>query len=139
MMDFQIMRWLMNKEIPGQTGNNHPTTAATGVYPTSDGFINLAAMGTEMFVRLVKALGRPDIAEDARFKDIKTRGQNRPALNELIAERTKEKPIGSMSLTKRVCLAATSRTLKRRWKTRRWCIWEWPRSCNTLSSVKLVW
>jgi crotonobetainyl-CoA:carnitine CoA-transferase CaiB-like acyl-CoA transferase len=92
MMDFQIMRWLMNKEIPGQTGNNHPTTAATGVYPTSDGFINLAAMGTEMFVRLVKALGRPDIAEDARFKDIKTRGQHRPALNELIAECTKEKP-----------------------------------------------
>jgi crotonobetainyl-CoA:carnitine CoA-transferase CaiB-like acyl-CoA transferase len=91
MMDFQIMRWLMNKEIPGQTGNNHPTTAATGVYPTSDGFINLAAMGTEMFVRLVKALGRPDIAEDARFKDIKTRGQHRPALNELIAECTKEK------------------------------------------------
>jgi crotonobetainyl-CoA:carnitine CoA-transferase CaiB-like acyl-CoA transferase len=92
MMDFQIMRWLMNTEIPGQTGNNHPTTAATGVYPTSDGFINLAAMGTEMFVRLVKALGRPDIAEDARFKDIKTRGQHRPALNELIAECTKEKP-----------------------------------------------
>lgn len=92
MMDFQIMRWLMNKEIPGQTGNNHPTTAATGVYPTADGFINLAAMGTEMFVRLVKALGRPEIAEDARFKDIKTRGQNRPALNELIAECTKEKP-----------------------------------------------
>jgi crotonobetainyl-CoA:carnitine CoA-transferase CaiB-like acyl-CoA transferase len=92
MMDFQIMRWLMNKEIPGQTGNNHPTTAATGVYPTSDGFINLAAMGTEMFVRLVKALGRPDIAEDPRFKDIKTRGQHRPALNELIAECTKEKP-----------------------------------------------
>lgn len=92
MMDFQIMRWLMNKEIPGQTGNNHPTTAATGVYPTADGFINLAAMGTEMFVRLVKALGRPEIAEDPRFKDIKTRGQNRPALNELIAECTKEKP-----------------------------------------------
>lgn len=92
MMDFQIMRWLMNKEIPGQTGNNHPTTAATGVYPTSDGFINLAAMGTEMFVRLVKALGRPEIAEDARFKDIKTRGQHRPALNELIAECTKGKP-----------------------------------------------
>lgn len=92
MMDFQIMRWLMNKEIPGQTGNNHPTTAATGVYPTADGFINLAAMGTEMFVRLVKALGHPEIAEDPRFKDIKTRGQNRPALNELIAECTKQKP-----------------------------------------------
>ena len=92
MMDFQIMRWLMNKEIPGQTGNNHPTTAATGVYPTADGFINLAAMGTEMFVRLVKALGRPEIAEDPRFKDIKTRGQNRPVLNELIAECTKQKP-----------------------------------------------
>ena len=92
MMDFQIMRWLMNKEIPGQTGNDHPTTAATGVYPTADGYINLAAMGTEMFIKLVSALGLPELAEDPRFKLLKTRGQNRPALNAAIAARTKQEP-----------------------------------------------
>jgi len=92
MMDFQIMRWLMNKEIPGQTGNDHPTTAATGVYPTADGYINLAAMGTEMFIKLVTAIGLPELAEDQRFKLLKTRGQNRPALNEAIAARTKQEP-----------------------------------------------
>jgi crotonobetainyl-CoA:carnitine CoA-transferase CaiB-like acyl-CoA transferase len=92
MMDFQIMRWLMNKEIPGQTGNDHPTTAATGVYPTADGYINLAAMGTEMFVKLVTAIGLPELAEDPRFKLLKTRGQNRPALNAAIAVRTKQEP-----------------------------------------------
>ena len=92
MMDFQIMRWLMNKEIPGQTGNDHPTTAATGVYPTADGYINLAAMGTEMFIKLVTAIGLPELAEDPRFKLLKTRGQNRPALNAAIAVRTKQEP-----------------------------------------------
>jgi crotonobetainyl-CoA:carnitine CoA-transferase CaiB-like acyl-CoA transferase len=92
MMDFQIMRWLMNKEIPGQTGNDHPTTAATGVYPTADGYINLAAMGTEMFIKLVMAIGLPELAEDPRFKLLKTRGQNRPALNAAIAARTKQEP-----------------------------------------------
>ena len=92
MMDFQIMRWLMNKEIPGQTGNDHPTTAATGVYPTADGYINLAAMGTEMFIKLVTALGLPELAEDPRFKLLKTRGQNRPALNAAIAARTQQEP-----------------------------------------------
>ncbi len=92
MMDFQIMRWLMNKEIPGQSGNDHPTTAATGVYPTADGYINLAAMGTEMFIKLVTALGLPELAEDQRFKLLKTRGQNRPALNAALAARTKQEP-----------------------------------------------
>jgi crotonobetainyl-CoA:carnitine CoA-transferase CaiB-like acyl-CoA transferase len=92
MMDFQIMRWLMNKEIPGQSGNDHPTTAATGVYPTADGYINLAAMGTEMFIKLVTAIGLPELAEDPRFKLLKTRGQNRPALNAAIAARTKQEP-----------------------------------------------
>ena len=42
MLDFQAARWLMNAEVPGQAGNNHPTSIPTGVYKTSDGYINLA-------------------------------------------------------------------------------------------------
>lgn len=81
MMDFQIMRWLMNKEIPGQSGNDHPTSSPTGVFKTSDGYMNIAAMGTEMYVRLVNILGVPDMATDPRYQTLQLRAKNRPALN----------------------------------------------------------
>jgi crotonobetainyl-CoA:carnitine CoA-transferase CaiB-like acyl-CoA transferase len=45
MLDFQAVRWLMDREVPPQAGNNHPTSASTGVYATSDGHINIAAAG----------------------------------------------------------------------------------------------
>ncbi len=90
MMDFQIMRWLMNKEIPGQSGNDHPTSSPTGVYPTSDGFMNIAAMGTEMFVRLAQVLGAPEMATDPRYTTLQLRATNRPALNAEIGECTKK-------------------------------------------------
>ena len=85
MMDFQIMRWLMNKEIPGQSGNDHPTSSPTGVFKTSDGYINIAAMGTEMYVRLVTVLGVPDMATDPRYQTLQLRAKNRPQLNADIA------------------------------------------------------
>ncbi len=85
MMDFQIMRWLMNKEIPGQSGNDHPTSSPTGVFKTSDGYINIAAMGTEMYVRLVTVLGVPQMATDPRYQTLQLRAKNRPQLNADIA------------------------------------------------------
>ena len=43
MLDFQASRWLMEGEVAGQAGNDHPTGIPTGVFPTSDGHINIAA------------------------------------------------------------------------------------------------
>ena len=34
MMDFQAARWLVEGEVPGQAGNDHPTSMPTSVYPT---------------------------------------------------------------------------------------------------------
>ena len=90
MMDFQIMRWLMNQEIPGQSGNDHPTSSPTGVFKTSDGYINIAAMGTEMYVRLVTVLGVPQMAEDPRYQTLQLRAKNRPQLNADIAAVTEQ-------------------------------------------------
>ena len=45
MLDFQAARWTMKKEVPGQAGNNHPTSIPTGVFATSDGHINIATTG----------------------------------------------------------------------------------------------
>src|SRR5512135_170880 len=40
MLDFQAARWLVKGEVPGQAGNNHPTSMPTGVFKTADGHIN---------------------------------------------------------------------------------------------------
>ena len=49
MLDFQAARWTMKQEVPGQAGNNHPTSIPTGVFATSDGHINIATTGERMF------------------------------------------------------------------------------------------
>ena len=45
MLDFQASRWLMAGEVAKQAGNDHPTGIPTGVFPTADGQINIAASG----------------------------------------------------------------------------------------------
>lgn len=90
MMDFQAARWLVEGEIPEQAGNDHPTSIPTGVFPTADGFVNIAASGTVIFVRLCKALQMEDIATHPSFVSAELRSANRVELNALISARTRE-------------------------------------------------
>ena len=63
MMDFQATRWTMDGEVPGQVGNDHPTTVPTGLFHTADGVINLAGGGDEMWRRIVETLGIAEAAQ----------------------------------------------------------------------------
>ena len=92
MLDFQAARWLVSHEVAQQAGNNHPTAIPTGVFPTTDKPINIAASGGNLWLRLCEALGVPELARDPRFAENALRSQNRQALNERIAEITKTKP-----------------------------------------------
>ncbi|HEY0294230.1 MAG TPA: CaiB/BaiF CoA-transferase family protein [Bordetella sp.] len=89
MMDFQATRWLIDGEVPVQSGNDHPTSSPTGVYPTADGHINIAAMGSGMFTRLCEVLGMPELARDPRFVEAGSRVENRMDLNREIISRTR--------------------------------------------------
>ena len=91
MLDFQGARWLIKGEVAGQAGNNHPTGTPTGVFPTSDGHINIAAAGTNLFDRMNTAMGADDLAADERFRSGEGRTENREELNLLIADYTKGK------------------------------------------------
>ena len=71
----------MKGEVPPQAGNNHPTSIPTGVFKTSDGYINIATTGERMFVDLCKVLGNPALAEDERYRTAAARLENRDALN----------------------------------------------------------
>ena len=67
MLDFQAARWLIDREVPGQAGNFHPTTTPTGVYETSDGHINIAVGGHRMWGRFCEALESPDMRDDPEY------------------------------------------------------------------------
>lgn len=89
MLDFQAARWLMKGEVPAQAGNNHPTSIPTGVFTTSDGYINIAVAGETIWQRFCTALDAEEWSRDADFATAAQRSQNRDRLNELIDARTR--------------------------------------------------
>ena len=92
LLDFQAARWLMAGEVPGQMGNDHPTIAPMGVFPTADGHVNIAASSPAQFERFCEAIGRPDWPKDQRWSSTRRRVENRVGLNAAIAEATRERP-----------------------------------------------
>ena len=91
MLDFQAARWTIAKEVPGQAGNNHPTSIPTGVFQTSDGYINIAAAGDDIYRRLCKALAAEDMAANPMYVSGHARLENRDALNEAITAVTRNR------------------------------------------------
>ena len=87
MMDFQVARWTLDREIPGQAGNSHPTSIPTGVFKTSDGHINIAVFGGKIWERFAEALGAPEWITDERSKTKSARSVNRNWLNAEIEQR----------------------------------------------------
>ncbi|VFR44068.1 L-carnitine dehydratase/bile acid-inducible protein F [plant metagenome] len=106
MCDFQAARWLFLKEIPGQPGNNHPTSIPTGVYPTADGYINIAAGEQAMFRRLCKALEVPELMEREPYSTEQGRSDNRAALNAELSALTRQRSTAEWMVRMEECHVA---------------------------------
>jgi crotonobetainyl-CoA:carnitine CoA-transferase CaiB-like acyl-CoA transferase len=91
MLDFQATRWLIDKEVPPQAGNNHPTGIPTGTFKVKDGHINIAASGQHMWKRLCEALGAMELYEDSRFSTPGRRSKNRDVLTVALEEKLQAK------------------------------------------------
>jgi formyl-CoA transferase len=81
MMDFQAARWLVDHEVPGQAGNDHPVATPMGLFRTSDGLLNIAAHSSRMFEKFCAIAEAEHLLRDARFSTARARYANRPALN----------------------------------------------------------
>jgi crotonobetainyl-CoA:carnitine CoA-transferase CaiB-like acyl-CoA transferase len=90
-LDFQAARWLMDGEVPQQTGNDHPTAAPMGLFATQDGYINLAVASDTMFRRLCELAGVERLIEDPRFQR-EVRVAHRAELNAEFASVLRERP-----------------------------------------------
>ncbi len=92
MLDFQASRWLMAQQVAGQAGNDHPTGIPTGVFPASDGQINIAASSGRLWERFCDAVGHPEWRTHPEWSSQAGRSKDRAAINAAIAEVTKHKP-----------------------------------------------
>src|SRR5471032_17921 len=77
LLDFQATRWTMDKKVPPQEGNFHPTNTPMGLYPTADGALNLAATSNKNFATFCRLIDRETMATDPRFASTALRGRNK--------------------------------------------------------------
>jgi len=87
MMDFQAARWTIDRQIPPQEGNHHPTSVPMGCFASADGYVNIGAAGGRLLDSLCQVIGLPGLPADPRFDSAAKRSANRAELNALIAER----------------------------------------------------
>ncbi|WP_158618404.1 CaiB/BaiF CoA-transferase family protein [Candidimonas sp. SYP-B2681] len=81
LMDFQAVRYLNEKEMPLQVGNDHAARMPTGVYQTADGEVTICAAADAMWRKLCAQIGREDLVSNQLFAEQAGRSKNRVALN----------------------------------------------------------
>jgi formyl-CoA transferase len=92
MMDFQAARYLIKGEVAGQAGNDHPTMIPSGVFPTKDRPINVAAPASHQWERFCEAVGKSEWKDRPEWKTQVGRSQHRGEINAAIAELTRTQP-----------------------------------------------
>ena len=88
MMESLITEYDKTGYIRERTGAILPNVAPSNVYPTKDGLVLIAANQDTVFRRLCEAMGRAELASDARYDSHQSRGSNQKELDELIGRWT---------------------------------------------------
>lgn len=60
--------WLNAGVVPGRVGNRHLSIAPYSTFRTADGWLNLGVANEALWKRFCAALGRPELADDPRFR-----------------------------------------------------------------------
>jgi formyl-CoA transferase len=92
MLDFQASRYLMDGEVAGQAGNDHPVNIPMGVFPTADKPINIAASSPKLWEAFCRAAGREDWMQVPEWKTAAGRSKDRVRVNAAVSEVTRTKP-----------------------------------------------
>lgn len=82
----QGVNHLLSGKVPASPGNGHPNIVPYQVFPTSDSHIIIAVGNDSQFAAFADILGRPDLAEDERFKTNPARVENRPVIIPILEE-----------------------------------------------------
>lgn len=80
--------------VPGPEGNSHPLLCPYGLFQAKDGWVAIGCPHDEFWRLLVKTIGRPELAEDARYTLTRDRIARRAEVEAIVTDwtsaRTKE-------------------------------------------------
>ncbi|MBV9331169.1 MAG: CoA transferase [Alphaproteobacteria bacterium] len=93
LMDFQAARWLVDGDVPGQAGNDHPVATPMGLFEAADGHVNIAAHSETMFRKFCEVAGESRLLGDPRFSSHRARYANRAALNDEVKATIKKRTV----------------------------------------------
>ncbi|MBS0466512.1 MAG: CoA transferase [Proteobacteria bacterium] len=77
---------LLTGKDPVRCGNNHPSIVPYGVFDAADGPLVIAVGNNAQYARFCGILGRPELADDERFRTNILRSANRQALVPILME-----------------------------------------------------
>jgi crotonobetainyl-CoA:carnitine CoA-transferase CaiB-like acyl-CoA transferase len=83
---------LATGEAPRAMGSAHPLNAPYQAFETADGWIVVGGANQTNWLRVLDAIGAPELAEDNRFKDNPARMAHLSELEEELAERFRTRP-----------------------------------------------
>ncbi|MCA9845550.1 MAG: CoA transferase [Dehalococcoidia bacterium] len=88
-----VVGYSINGEVPQRLGNRHPFYAPHGCYPAAgeDRWVTIACRDDAEFATLCESMGDPDLAHDPRFREAHLRHANQDALDEIIADWTRDR------------------------------------------------
>jgi crotonobetainyl-CoA:carnitine CoA-transferase CaiB-like acyl-CoA transferase len=75
-----IYQYSISGVIPRPQGSHHPMFVPMGVFPAADGWVTVGSPNDGFWIKLCKLMGRPELAEDPRFRGNDDRVRNAPAL-----------------------------------------------------------
>ena len=85
---FRAVGYFATGKVPGgKLGSASAHLAPYQVYPTADGDLMVAALNNGLYVKLVVAMGLPELAEAPDYKTNALRVKHREALNAILMER----------------------------------------------------
>ena len=94
LLTYQAGNYFASGQVPARMGNRHPTIVPYESFQASDGEFVIAGGNDEIWRRLCHVIGRPELAEDARYRTNKDRvmryDEVRAELDQALETRTRE-------------------------------------------------
>ncbi|MGI9598089.1 MAG: CaiB/BaiF CoA transferase family protein [Acidimicrobiales bacterium] len=84
-------RYSYTGEVQGPRGAEHPSLCPFELYDTSDGQVAIAAPSENHWEILCDVIGRPELADDERFRGTRRRVKHRDEVREVVTEWTSQR------------------------------------------------
>jgi CoA:oxalate CoA-transferase len=92
LLENAFSRYLNSGELPQREGYRHPVSTPVQIIATADGHMCLAVANDQQWGKFCAAIGRPELADDSRFRSNNDRTRNRDELEALLVKITTTRP-----------------------------------------------